>query len=90
VASSKMRSLVMISLVPEDRLTATEGPSLTCQLVDERLIIRPDCGGLQMVGCYLFHWRKGLHSLRVQERHSSGSRVGRGIGGAGAVGPAYR
>jgi hypothetical protein len=28
----------------------------------ERLIIRPDCGGLQMVGWFLFHWRNGLHA----------------------------
>src|SRR5207248_5632555 len=28
----------------------------------ERLIIRPDCGGLQRVGWFLFHWRNGLHA----------------------------
>ena len=28
----------------------------------ERLIIRPDCGGLQMVGWFLFHRRNGLHA----------------------------
>jgi hypothetical protein len=62
VASSRMRSFVMIFLVPGIGLTAANGPHWHVSWSIERLIIRPDCGDLQMVGWFLFHWRNGLHA----------------------------
>jgi len=62
VASRRMRRFVMISLVPGIGLTAANGPHWHVSWSIERLIIRPDCGDLQMVGWFLFHWRNGLHA----------------------------
>ena len=86
VASSRMRRFVMMSLVPGISLTATEWPSWHVSWSIERLIIRPDCGGLQMVGWFLFHRRNGLHAslfiARSGEAFIRPSRIGGRIGRA--------
>src|SRR5205085_366197 len=62
VASSRMRRFFMMSLVPGIRPNSNGTACIDMSVWSiERLIIRPDCGDLQMVGCFLFHWRNGLH-----------------------------
>jgi hypothetical protein len=87
VASSRMRSFVMMSLVPGIGLTAANGPHWHVRWSIERLIIRPDCGGLQMVGRFLFHWRNGLHSTLFIARSGDGVHpAALSVAGFGVVG----
>jgi len=72
VASSRMRSFVMMFWVPGIGLTATDGLHWHVSWSIERLIIRPDCGSLQMVGRFLFHWRNGLHATLFIARSGAG------------------
>ena len=96
VASSTMRRFVMMSLVPGKGLAATNGLHWHVSWSIERLIIRPDCGGLQMAGWFLFHWRNGLHAPLFIARsdgafnHPVSRLIGGGIGRARAVRPAHR
>ena len=63
----------------------------------QRVIIRPDCGRLQMARWFLFHRRNGLHvplfiacSDRGFNAGLSGSQIGSWIGCTGTIRPAHR
>jgi hypothetical protein len=91
VASSRMRRFVM--MFPGIGLTATNSLHWHVSWSIERLIIRPDCGSLQMAERIYFIGAMGCiqpYSLRVQAPVSSGIPAGGGVWGRGAVRPARR
>ena len=61
VASSTMRRFVMMSLVPGKRPGSNGIVFIGVLDASQRVIIRPDCGRLQMARWFLFHRHNGLH-----------------------------
>src|SRR4029077_7285303 len=76
VASSTMRRFVMMVLGPRKVLAKVLGGNGTASPIirraDQRLIIRPDCGGLQNEIRFLFHSCNGLHAPRSLRIHIEG------------------
>jgi hypothetical protein len=54
VASSTMRRFVMMILVPGKVLAAKESSARGLRRIDQRLIIRPECGGLEKADAFYF------------------------------------